>query len=121
MSDTEKQYRQRDLVALDREGGHYFRHVRAMTAEGLHDKTHIAAELAARDWEIERLRRENAELKEETGRLTGVLKYVIRAYDDGDSGDIDTVANEMAGTVREALKRCYAQSLREREEQSDER
>lgn len=37
-------------------GPHYSRHLAAMTAEGLHDKSHIAAELAFRDQEIERLR-----------------------------------------------------------------
>jgi len=35
---------------------HYCRHVEAMTAEGLHEKSEIAAQLAWRDQEIERLR-----------------------------------------------------------------
>lgn len=44
--------------AVDEEslGVHYTRHVEAMTAEGLHDKGDIAAQLAVRDSEIERLR-----------------------------------------------------------------
>jgi hypothetical protein len=55
MSDTPKQYAERDTEAL---AEHYFRHVLAMTAEGLHEKSAIAAELAWRDAEIERLTRE---------------------------------------------------------------
>ena len=47
------QYAQRDHRAL---GEHYLRHVSAMTGEGLHAKSDIAAELAWRDAEIERLR-----------------------------------------------------------------
>ena len=47
------QYAQRDHRAL---GEHYLRHVSAMTGEGLHAKSAIAAELAWRDAEIERLR-----------------------------------------------------------------
>src|SRR5579885_2015193 len=39
-------------------GEHYARHVQAMTVEGLHSKSDIAAELAVRDAEIERLTRQ---------------------------------------------------------------
>lgn len=45
-------YAERDVLALRQ---HYCRHVDAMTREGLHDKADIAAELAWRDAEIERL------------------------------------------------------------------
>lgn len=48
------QYAPRDHRAL---GEHYLRHVSAMTGEGLHAKSDIAAELAWRDAEIERLRK----------------------------------------------------------------
>ena len=46
-------YAKRDHVA---QGEHYTRHVSAMTGEGLHAKSAIAAELAHRDMLIERLR-----------------------------------------------------------------
>jgi hypothetical protein len=49
----ELQYARRDTLAL---GTHYTRHVMAMTSEQLHSKSAIAAELAWRDAEIERLR-----------------------------------------------------------------
>jgi hypothetical protein len=52
---TEKYYEDRDIMALDRVGGYYIRHVGAMTAEKLHDKSDIAAELAYRDWLIDDL------------------------------------------------------------------
>jgi hypothetical protein len=42
-------------MELDREGGYYFKHVQAMTAEGLHEKSDIACELAWRDKRIDDL------------------------------------------------------------------
>jgi len=51
-----KRYAERDIIALDELGNHYGNHAEAMTAEGLHSKSDIAAELAWRDAEIERLR-----------------------------------------------------------------
>lgn len=51
----EAQYAKRDLAALDAAGGHYSRHVSAMTSERLDRKSDIAAELAWRDAEIARL------------------------------------------------------------------
>lgn len=59
------QYAERSILKLDKAGGYYCRHVSAMTAEGLHSKSAIAAELAHRDIEIDRLRAENAELRSE--------------------------------------------------------
>ena len=53
MSNTTKHYAKRDP---DAQGIHYINHVSAMTTEGLHAKSAIAAELAHRDIEIERLR-----------------------------------------------------------------
>jgi len=53
----EKQYAKRDAWELDKAGNYYCRHVAAMTAEGLHAKSDIAAELAHRDLEIDRLRK----------------------------------------------------------------
>ena len=50
---TAKHYAKRDPEA---QGTHYENHVSAMTTEGLHAKSAIAAELAHRDIEIERLR-----------------------------------------------------------------
>lgn len=46
----------RDIMEQDRQGGHYFRHVLALTAEALHSKSDIAAELAHRDTVIASLR-----------------------------------------------------------------
>jgi hypothetical protein len=45
-------YAKRDLEEL---GGHYLKHLNAMTSEQLHSKSDIAAELAARDVVIEDL------------------------------------------------------------------
>lgn len=57
-------YAKRDLEKL---GKYYFRHLNAMTREGLHSKADIAAELAARDMIIDDLlSKHNA--KEQTPR-----------------------------------------------------
>ena len=50
-----KQYAERDASALDEAGGYYIRHVSAMTKEGLHSKSDIAAELGFRDMRIDQL------------------------------------------------------------------
>mgnify|MGYP003670418888 FL=1 len=59
-----KLYAERDIEQLDKDGGHYFRHVLHMTREALHSKSDIAAELAWRDREIDRLK---AKLEEANG------------------------------------------------------
>lgn len=64
-----KQYAERDIMALDEEGGYYCKHVGAMTSEGLHDKGDIAAELAYRDAQIDRLRLELAAEKQRRKEL----------------------------------------------------
>lgn len=53
------EYADRDIIA---QGSYYLRHVSAMTAERLHEKSDIAAELAHRDQEIDRLRAERGAL-----------------------------------------------------------
>jgi hypothetical protein len=65
---TDKLYAERDVIAQMQ---HYVRHVEAMTAEGLHSKSDIAAELAHRDIEIERLSREVATYENGRVILTG--------------------------------------------------
>ena len=47
---SKKLYAKRDAEGL---GAHYLRHIAALTAEGLHDKCDIAAELAFRDMQLE--------------------------------------------------------------------
>lgn len=56
----EKLYAERDIL---QQGDYYFNHLSAMTAEGLYSKSSIAAELAHRDIEIDRLRAENTRLR----------------------------------------------------------
>jgi hypothetical protein len=61
---TTNQYADRDAEALQQDGGHYARHVDAMTVEGLHGKSNIAAELAWRDSQIQQLKEELAKPKQ---------------------------------------------------------
>lgn len=76
-------YAERDCYELDRTPdpvtgepprdeqsvGYYCRHVNAMTREDLHMKSAIAAELAWRDIQIDRLRAENANLRDRVEML----------------------------------------------------
>ncbi len=64
MTDQRKHYAERDIMAMDRAGNYYCRHVSAMTREGLHSKSDIAAELGFRDQRIDALLSLNAELLE---------------------------------------------------------
>jgi hypothetical protein len=59
---SDRQYADRDPMALDKAGGFYIRHVSAMTREGLHSKADIAAELGWRDMLIASLEEQNAAL-----------------------------------------------------------
>ena len=83
-----KQYAIRDIMALDKVGEYYSRHVLAMTQEQLHEKCDIAAELAWRDHQIDRLEfnlgealswRENDKAKIE--RLRNAAKAVLQTLD----------------------------------------
>lgn len=51
-----KHYANRDVMDLDKKGMYYCEHISAMTREGLHSKSDIAAELAYRDFEIDKLK-----------------------------------------------------------------
>lgn len=65
MSKNEKLYAERDIMALDEAGNYYIKHVSAMTGEKLHSKSDIAAELAHRDYEIDKLKARIQELEQE--------------------------------------------------------
>lgn len=57
----EKHYKERDIME---QGNYYMRHLMAMTAEKLHAKSDIAAELAHRDTVIDELRDEIVRLSQ---------------------------------------------------------
>lgn len=63
MSKEVKRYAERDAYELDKAGNYYCRHVSAMTGEGLHSKSDIAAELGWRDMQIDALLAENESLR----------------------------------------------------------
>ncbi|MDU2018784.1 MAG: hypothetical protein E6736_00795 [Leclercia adecarboxylata] len=66
---SEKIYAERDIIGMDSKGGHYCRHISAMTREGLHSKSDIAAELGFRDMVI-------AELEAKCAALAAELQAV---------------------------------------------
>lgn len=71
-----KLYAKRDIIG---QGEFYTRHVMAMTAEGLHDKSSIAAELAHRDQRIK------------------YLEANVEACSARNSSDVDRIAELEAG------------------------
>ena len=71
MSKEVKRYAERDAYELDEAGNYYCRHVMAMTSEGLHGKSDIAAELAWRDQQIDALLAERDAMRLETASLRG--------------------------------------------------
>jgi len=89
-----KHYAERDLLEMDRAGDFYGNHVMAMTAEQLHSKSDIAAELGWRDMQI-------ANLKEQ---LTATTNSITNAQEALKSAGIeaDTV---QAGVMELALMR----------------
>lgn len=66
---SEKLYAERDAMELDQIGGHYFKHVMAMTAESLHSKSDIAAELGWRDCKIQQLEQQLAESQSKIAQM----------------------------------------------------
>ena len=85
-----KQYGERDAQELDAAGGHYSRHVRAMTAECLDSKSDIAAELAHRDHLI--------------CKITDAIYSLQSVIDDNNRlvRELDELLNGEAGTAKQA-------------------
>ena len=77
------QYAQRDAMEL---GVSYIRHVEAMTAEALHSKSDIAAELAYRDNAIAALQAQIAERDAAIEKLRAALNDLLARS--GPAGDI---------------------------------
>lgn len=88
------QYAERDIMALDEQGGHYWRHVNAMTAEGLHSKSDIAAELAWRDTRIAELERIAAQFK------AAALKASTNGYGQDEVHHDDSWIDELDEALR---------------------
>ena len=71
-----KLYADRDIIELDDQGGHYVKHVMAMTSEKLHSKSDIAAELAFRDSRMAELESRIAERESSVKGLLHNLKVI---------------------------------------------
>jgi hypothetical protein len=95
-----KHYEHRDIIA---QGKGYTDHVQAMTAEGLHDKGDIAAELAHRDERIAALEAELAKVKVENVKLNEALHKSF-AYSD----DLEWALDAQNGINKERLAELKA-------------
>ena len=74
------EYKERDFSDKDWQK-HYFKHVNAMTAEELHSKSAIAAELAYRDSVIEKQREALLQIKLYHENMYGAKAKDYVAYD----------------------------------------
>lgn len=99
MSKEVKRYAERDAYELDKAGNYYCRHVSAMTGEGLHSKSDIAAELGWRDMQIDALLAERDAAQKDAERLDWLDGYVVSAESEG--------AGKIAfSSIRGALREC---------------
>ena len=87
---------------------HYSAHVAAMTTEGLHAKSDIAAELAWRDAEnallrerSSSLRKENTKLRAEVARLREALEYAHQMARERMSSDLQVHLFDRLGMVED--------------------
>ena len=78
-------YGDRDPMQQDRFGNHYSKHVSAMTAEGLHSKSRIAAELAHRDIRIKELEYQLGQMKISLEHKTTLLTSCETALEERDA------------------------------------
>ena len=113
-----KQYAERDASALDEAGGYYIRHVSAMTKEGLHSKSDIAAELGFRDMRIDQLNHRINQLLTERN-VTGLA--IERAI----SGQLPLTAHPLAERFRmiaglSAARNARGVQVNNMEQQRDE-
>ncbi|QPI62389.1 hypothetical protein [Vreelandella venusta] len=93
------QYAKRDIMALDKQGGHYWRHANAMTAEGLHSKSDIAAELAYRDARIAELERER-DMHKAAEEAQIALRQKMEGERDALAAHVESLAHEIEGALR---------------------
>lgn len=105
-----KQYAQRDIESLDG----YMTHVMAMTAEQLHSKSEIAAELAWRDSQIAALQQKLDDLAAENAALkAAILKAKDELQEHYDTDGVDSQDSE--GNFMDAcIRMCDAQSTIEK-------
>ena len=99
MKSTKKLYAERDALELDIAGGYYGRHVHAMTAEQLHSKSDIAAELAYRDLVIDEQKHQIQMLLDERSKIGLAVSNAIL---NGDVPDVHPVKSrlEMLANIR---------------------
>lgn len=109
----DKQYAERDIMALDRAGNHYCRHLSAMTGEGLHEKSDIAAELAYRDARITELEEREQALAAYVERLS---KAVEACMSDDERKFVFTPDDYIE--LESALEAKFSDSLLSRDEES---
>jgi hypothetical protein len=102
-----KQYASRDAIG---QGDHYLRHLLAMTAEGLHSKSDIAAELAHRDIQIDALAAQGEAAKARDTAVAivdGILGYTDLSADDRTAHR--AIYSRVEHTLRRLLRSHVAQ------------
>jgi len=116
------QYAGRDIMGLDKKGGHYSRHLSAMTGEALHDKSDIAAELAYRDARIAQLEADCAAhkaaeetqiaLRQKADERVRELEMMFVALQDGATDLIHATNEDEAGDAIAIIAACNDEKAR---------
>ncbi|AXH72139.1 MAG: Eae protein [Siphoviridae sp. ctdc_1] len=96
---SEKYYALRDAMEMDIAGGHYSRHVSAMTREELNSKSDIAAELGWRDWQIEKLQQQVDALAAENASTKSVIADITFMKDEDFFGSTTEAKRVMGALV----------------------
>lgn len=109
-------YEERDIIE---QGEHYTKHISAMTCEGLNSKSAIAAELAHRDIETERLRARVAELEEALKDVAPAIEQIVLygrdAFDKGEAQfHLDMMSKSLgSGESKAFILRKQAEAVEE--------
>lgn len=98
------QYAERDIEELDDRGGYYCRHVSAMTGEGLHSRSAIAAELGHRDMMNDRMARLITEREQQIDALAAGLREALEmAHEVDQYGTIDLERKEQVARLESLI------------------
>lgn len=116
------EYAERDIIE---QGTYYSRHTSAMTGEGLHSKSNIAAELAHRDIQIDQLRKQ-VETEAEVASLYRDERDQLRQQLEQAESRVAELERDNAhqrerrNAARNCIQKMKAESLRKQADAAEE-
>lgn len=110
-----KLYAERDIMALDDAGNYYVKHVSAMTGEKLHSKSDIAAELAHRDYEIDKLKAQVEQLNALIVKMQQRAEKFLQPDGESESNFVNFVIGVLDGPEQRFAQATPVQCLANRD------